>query len=268
MLLSVLFFGLGEQLWSDFMPVYLQAKTRDVAEGEAVLSWQILAIVGVYACLVNIFEACCYIQGGRITARLGDRGSLRSCSACSASPATFFFFPFLLRSAAVLAVLLIKGWEPLAVPVTFTTVGATVEQSRRGMAFALQSIQKRLPKMLGPLIAGFVLLPSWPRACRRQARRIDGYEMRRYDNQNSQMQHAIERKVGLVVRIEGLEQRARNHALQLGELRCQRHDERKKQIDHADDENEPGADKENAAYWLRLTPATHQAQTAVAMPGD
>jgi predicted MFS family arabinose efflux permease len=54
-------------------------------------------------------------------------------------------------------VLLVLGWEPLAVPVTFTTVGSTVDRAGQGMAFAVQSIQKRLPKILGPLIAGFVL---------------------------------------------------------------------------------------------------------------
>src|SRR5262249_33491083 len=59
--------------------------------------------------------------------------------------------------ATVVAALLILGWEPLSVPVTFTTVGATVESSRRGMAFALQSIQKRLPKILGPALAGMIL---------------------------------------------------------------------------------------------------------------
>src|SRR5262249_6761555 len=59
--------------------------------------------------------------------------------------------------AAVLAALLILGWEPLSVPVTFTTVGSTVAQHSQGMAFAIQSIQKRLPKILGPFIAGWVL---------------------------------------------------------------------------------------------------------------
>ena len=30
-LVSVLFFGLGEQLWEKFMPVYLQAQTKEAA---------------------------------------------------------------------------------------------------------------------------------------------------------------------------------------------------------------------------------------------
>jgi MFS family permease len=58
---------------------------------------------------------------------------------------------------AVLAALLIVGWEPLSVPVTFTTVGSTVATARRGMAFAVQSIQKRLPKILGPALAGLAI---------------------------------------------------------------------------------------------------------------
>jgi len=41
--------------------------------------------------------------------------------------------------------------------VTFTTVATTVTTSNQGMAFALQSIQKRLPRIIGPAVAGFVL---------------------------------------------------------------------------------------------------------------
>jgi MFS family permease len=41
--------------------------------------------------------------------------------------------------------------------VTFTTVGSTVASSRQGMAFAIQSIQKRLPKIIGPAVAGAVI---------------------------------------------------------------------------------------------------------------
>jgi predicted MFS family arabinose efflux permease len=69
--------------------------------------------------------------------------------------------------ATVLACLLILGWESLSMPVTFTTVGATLAEDRRGMAFAIQSIQKRLPKIFGPVCAGLVL----------------GYFIREYDSE-------------------------------------------------------------------------------------
>jgi MFS family permease len=156
-LLSVLFFGLGEQLWNPFFPVYLKAK-HDTATAEAAgsLGLAVLLAVGVYACLRNLFEAFCYVGGGQVTARLGDRGSLLLFGTLSIA-GYLLFLSWDSPAAAIIATLLIVGWEPLSVPVTFTTVGATVSKSGQGMAFALQSIQKRLPKIIGPLIAGFVL---------------------------------------------------------------------------------------------------------------
>jgi MFS family permease len=158
-LLSVLCFGLGEQLWSPFMPVYLEAQTKEqvhdlAAAGE--VSGRVLLVVGVYACLRNLAEAFCYIGGGQLTARLGDRGSLILFGGMTVA-GYVLFLSVPIRWAAVLAAVLILGWEPLSVPVTFTTVGASVDSSRQGMAFALQSIQKRLPKIVGPALAGWTL---------------------------------------------------------------------------------------------------------------
>ncbi len=158
-LVAVLFFGLGENLWEAFMPVLLKAQTKQrAAEAGALeaLGWAALWSVGVYAFLRNLFEGFCYIGGGLLTARLGDRGSLllfASLTLCG-------YVLFLTASGpavVIVAALLIMGWEPLSVPVTFTTVGSTLDPSKRGMAFAIQSIQKRLPKILGPLIAGLVI---------------------------------------------------------------------------------------------------------------
>jgi hypothetical protein len=158
-LLAVLLFGLGEQLWEPFLPVYLAARGKEVgrtaqlAGGVPVLT---LLVVGAYAALRNLFEGFCFLGGGALTARLGDRGSLLLFGTLTVA-GYVLFLSVQSPVAAVLAALLILGWEPLSVPATFTTVGSTVGRSGRGMAFALQSIQKRLPKVLGPLLAGFVL---------------------------------------------------------------------------------------------------------------
>ncbi len=159
-LVSVLFFGLGEQLWSQFMPVYLEGETKAVrhqAVQEGVVPWQGLLLVGAYAALRNVLEAFCYVGGGRLTARLGDRGSMMLFAGLTVTGYVLFLTAGQWPVIAIVAALLILGWEPLSVPVTFTTVGSTVSASGHGMAFALQSIQKRLPKIIGPLIAGFVL---------------------------------------------------------------------------------------------------------------
>jgi predicted MFS family arabinose efflux permease len=156
-LVSLLFFGLGEQLWSPFFPSYLEARIKpDPATTVAGVGLAALLAVGVYALLRNLFEAVCYVGGGRITARLGDRGSLILFGLLTVGG----YVVFLISDspiAAIAASLLILGWEPLSVPVTFTTVGSTVTRANQGMAFALQSIQKRLPKIVGPAIAGVVI---------------------------------------------------------------------------------------------------------------
>jgi MFS family permease len=157
-LLAVLFFGLGEQLWEPFLAVYLAAvrelKREAVATG--VVTAAALWTVAAYSSLRQLFEAACYVGGGSLTARLGDRGSLLLFGTLSVL-GYLLFLAAPLPAVAVAAALLILGWEPLATPVTFTTVGSTVAKSNQGMAFAVQSIQKRLPKILGPAIAGFVL---------------------------------------------------------------------------------------------------------------
>jgi MFS family permease len=158
-LLAVLCFGLGEQLWEPYMPVYLQARSKEMIRATPSLgdlTANTLWIVGIYTFLRNLFEGFCYIGGGQLTARLGDRGSLMLFGSLTVAGYVLLLV-WGAPAGAVVAALLILGWEPLSVPVTFTTVGATVSQAGRGMAFALQSIQKRLPKILGPPIAGFVL---------------------------------------------------------------------------------------------------------------
>jgi MFS family permease len=156
-LVSVLFFGLAEQLWSPFLPAYLDAKMNgSSARALGGVSLTALLAVGIYACLRNLFEAACYVGGGQLTARLGDRGSLLLFGALTVGG----YVLFLTWSApviAVIAALLIIGWEPLSVPVTFTTVATTVTARNQGMAFALQSVQKRLPRIVGPAVAGLVL---------------------------------------------------------------------------------------------------------------
>jgi predicted MFS family arabinose efflux permease len=155
-LVTVLFFGLGEELWSSFMPLYLKALSKEQLREGIELGWAALWTVGVYACLRNVFEGFCYVGGGQLTARLGDRGSLILFALLTIS-GYVLFLTVAAPWAAILAALLILGWEPLSVPVTFTTVGSTVASGQRGMAFAVQSIQKRLPKVIGPFLAGWVL---------------------------------------------------------------------------------------------------------------
>ena len=88
--------------------------------------------------------------------RLGARTAL----ALSAVPMAIGFTIMLMTRepwAIALGALLMTNWEPLSVPATFDVVGSEVRKERRTIAFAVQSIQKRLPKVIGPAIGGLAL---------------------------------------------------------------------------------------------------------------
>ena len=139
--------GLAEELWRPFLPLYLKKQTGDPLNA--------LWYTAVNAFILNLLEGFGYILGGMIAHKLGARVAL----AVSALPMTVGFALMLSVSepwAVVLGALLITNWEPLSVPATFEVVGSEVPKERRTIAFALQSIQKRLPKVIGPLCGGLV----------------------------------------------------------------------------------------------------------------
>jgi len=144
-LLAALFLvGLGEELWSPYLPKYLDTL------GASIL------VIGLWSAGKNLLEGFLYWTGGSLSHRLGARGTL----------ALIGFVPILgyglflathSVGAAIVASFLIGSWESLSVPATFAVVGRSTAPGARTMAFALQSIQKRVPKIVGPLIGGVVL---------------------------------------------------------------------------------------------------------------
>src|SRR5262249_47635882 len=125
-LVAVLLFGLGEELWRPFISVYFKDQTKEFAAAAAtrrIIPPEALWYVAIFAFALNLFEGLCYIGGGQLTARLGDRGSLIFFALLTIAGYTLFLcFPSS-REVTIVATLLILGWEPLSVPVTFTTVG-------------------------------------------------------------------------------------------------------------------------------------------------
>ena len=139
--------GLSEQIWRNFLAIHLNIQTGDVAKAAG--------FVGLYASLAALMEGFGYILGGTFAHRLGPRRAL----AIAAVPMVLGFTVLLtVREpwAIVLGALLLTNWDPLSLPATFAMVGAEVPQNRRTIAFSVQSVWKRLPKVIGPLIGGMV----------------------------------------------------------------------------------------------------------------
>jgi len=139
--------GLSEEIWSNFLSLYFKDLTG--------LVYKAAAFIGVIAAIKNLLEGFGYIIGGSVAHRMGPRVAL----AVSALPMTIGFTVMLATRnpwSIAFGALLMTNWEPLSVPATFDIVGSEVPKNRRTIAFAIQSIQKRLPKVIGPAVGGAV----------------------------------------------------------------------------------------------------------------
>jgi hypothetical protein len=148
------FLGLSEELWSNFLSLHLQDQATAKKATNAV--YTAVIYMGLIASGKNLIEGFAYIIGGRVAHRMGARTAL----ALSAIPMALGFTIMLMTRepwAIALGALLMTNWEPLSVPATFDVVGSEVRKERRTIAFAVQSVQKRLPKMIGPVIGGVAL---------------------------------------------------------------------------------------------------------------
>src|SRR5262249_19345926 len=146
--------GLSEEIWSTFLSIYFKELTDAV--------YKAAAFVGFVSSAKNLLEGFGYIIGGSVAHRMGPRVAL----AVSALPMSIGFTVMLATHdpwAIAFGALLMTNWEPLSVPATFDIVGSEVPKNRRTIAFAVQSIQKRLPKVIGPAVGAtvFVAIGYW-----------------------------------------------------------------------------------------------------------
>ena len=103
-------FGLGEELWSRYVPVYLRA-----------LGASALAI-GAFGTLRDLLDAAYAYPGGWLSDRLGNRRALLLFGGMTA--AGLVVYAAWTSIAAVFAGLfLVAGWKSLGLPATFAIVG-------------------------------------------------------------------------------------------------------------------------------------------------
>jgi MFS family permease len=146
--------GFAEEIWRNFLAIHIKDSVTGVNPAAQVL--EAAKYMGIFAFFVNLLEGFGYIIGGKVAHRLGARVALL----VSGLPMILGFILLLVIRhplAIVFSALLITNWEPLSVPATFAVVGSEVPKNRRAIAFAVQSIQKRLPKVIGPLIGGVAM---------------------------------------------------------------------------------------------------------------
>ena len=144
LLVALVLAGTGEKLWLGFAPKYIETL------GGSVL------IIGLFDALQTFLGAIYAYPGGWLTDRWGQRRALLLFSSISvAGYILVLVWPHWL--ALLLGSFLFLAWSALSLPTTFTVVATSLERHRHTMGIGVQSLVRRVPMMLGPLIGGWLL---------------------------------------------------------------------------------------------------------------
>jgi MFS family permease len=141
---AVFLLGLGEELWKKFLPKYLEALGASTP------------IIGLFGTVEDFFDAIYQYPGGWLADHLGRRRAfLIFVGLASAGYVIYFFassWPFVFVGLAFA-----MAWQSMASPAIFAVIGDSLPPERRAMGFTLQSILKRVPIVIAPVIGGVMI---------------------------------------------------------------------------------------------------------------
>ena len=141
---AVFLLGFGEELWKKFLPKYLEALGATTP------------IIGLFGTAEDFFDACYQYPGGFIADRFGRRRAfLIFITLASLGYVVYLFstsWPFLFVGLA-----LVMAWQSMASPGIFAVIGDSLPRERRAMGFTLQSILKRVPIVIAPIVGGTLI---------------------------------------------------------------------------------------------------------------
>jgi MFS family permease len=136
--------GTGERLWVGFAPKYLETL------GAGIL------VIGLFDALQTFLGALYNYPGGWLTDRLGQRRSLLLFTLLSvAGYALVLLWQHWL--ALILGAFLFLAWSSLSLPATFTVVASTLKSHQHTMGIGVQSMVRRVPMFVGPLMGGWLI---------------------------------------------------------------------------------------------------------------
>jgi len=112
--------------------------------------------VAAYGTLKDFLDAVYPFPGGLVTARFGFRNALVLFNGL----AVVGYICFAIASTwwvLLLALPLVMSWQSFSLPATFSMVGDALPKGERSVAFAYQSIVRRIPIVVAPVIGGSII---------------------------------------------------------------------------------------------------------------
>ncbi len=141
---AVFLIGLGEELWKKFLPKYLEALGASAP------------VIGLFGTAETFFDAIYQYPGGW----LADRAGRRKAFLLFVIFASIGYLIYVLSPSwplMFLGLAFVMGWQSMASPAIFALIGDALPQERRAMGFSIQSILKRVPIIVSPLIGGALI---------------------------------------------------------------------------------------------------------------
>lgn len=144
LLVAIVVIGAGEETWMRFVPKYLESL------GAGVL------VIGLYDAIKTLLGAVYAYPGGVLADRWGHRRALVAFNAVSmAGYALVVAVPH--WGAVLGATFLFLAWSTFSLPATFSLVGAALPSTKHTMGIGVQSLLKRVPILIGPVVGGLLI---------------------------------------------------------------------------------------------------------------
>jgi len=144
MLAMFLALGMGEELWTRFIPKYLELL------GAGALA------VAFYGTLHDLLDALYPYPGGWLTDRLGRRASLVTFALLAIGGYACYLvapsWPWIL-----VGTVLVMAWSSLTLPAIFAVLGDHLPPGRRATGFGVMASLKRVPMILAPPLGGWLI---------------------------------------------------------------------------------------------------------------
>jgi MFS family permease len=141
---AVFVVGLGEELWKKFLPKYLESLGASVA------------VVGLFGTAEDFLDAMYQYPGGWMADHWGRRKALLTFLAAAVAG----YFVYLVSPSwpwLFLGLALTMAWQSMGSPAMFATIGDALPRERRAMGFTVQSMLKRIPMVISPLLGGAMI---------------------------------------------------------------------------------------------------------------
>ncbi|HEY3053838.1 MAG TPA: MFS transporter [Thermoanaerobaculia bacterium] len=137
--------ALGENLWRKFLPKYLLALGAPIRA------------VGLFGSVEDFLDGVYQYPGGWLGDRIGRRALLLGFVVVAMIGYAMYGFapswPWIIAG-----LFFVSAWSSMGSPTLFAVIGDALPKERRAMGFTVQSILKRVPIAVAPIIGGIVIV--------------------------------------------------------------------------------------------------------------